>query len=86
MYVNRKWDIHLSPVTPGGPAGERAAKVTNRIKGKPKLMLTVLITHVVTVGMFVWATFTLGAYAVQPMVSTLLKEISKRILVPQRRK
>jgi hypothetical protein len=84
MFVNRKWDMHLSPLNPGGPARARASKVSNRIKSKPKLVLTIFIIHLVTVGMFVWATFALGVYAVQPMVSTLLKEISRQ--KPQRKK
>lgn len=77
MLVNRKWDMHLMPDFPGGAAWGRARKTTNRITFTPKLMLTVFLTHVFTVGCFVWATFTLGVYGIQPAVSCLLRQMSQ---------
>ena len=69
MVVNRKWDMHLMPNYPGGAAWGRAKKTTDRIMLKPKLMLSILFTHVLTVGIFIWASFTLFVYGIVPLVS-----------------
>eukprot|EP00547_Thalassionema_nitzschioides_P002266 CAMPEP_0194217906 /NCGR_PEP_ID=MMETSP0156-20130528/22490_1 /TAXON_ID=33649 /ORGANISM="Thalassionema nitzschioides, Strain L26-B" /LENGTH=597 /DNA_ID=CAMNT_0038947069 /DNA_START=22 /DNA_END=1812 /DNA_ORIENTATION=+ len=54
MYVNRKWDIHVKPDLPAGPSFARAKKTKDRLMSKPKLMLLILISHLATVGLFVW--------------------------------
>ncbi|CAB9500820.1 expressed unknown protein [Seminavis robusta] len=77
MYVNKKWNFNTSPTDPAGATGARAQKVTNRIMGKPKLFLTIFFIHLFTVGVFVWATMTIGVYAVQPLVSSMLKKIPR---------
>lgn len=77
MMVSRKWDMHLMPDYPGGSAWERARKTSNRITYTPKLMLTIFLVHLFSVGIFVWATFTLGVYAIQPGVSCLLRQLSQ---------
>lgn len=71
MVVNKKWDMHLMPNYPGGSAWGRAKKTTDRIMLKPKLMLSILFAHVLTVGVFVWASFTFWVFGVLPLLSRI---------------
>lgn len=68
MYMNKKWDMHLSPTIPGGPNGARAKKTTLRILFEPRLSWTVTLLHVVFTAIFVWSAMTLGVFFVYPSI------------------
>mgnify|MGYP007080219342 CR=1 FL=1 len=78
MYVDKKWDMHLMPNSPGGAAWGRAKKASNRIFTHPKLLFTILFTHAITVGVYVWATFTIGVFVIVPCWLRLSLFLSKQ--------
>ena len=45
MYVNPKWDMHISPAEPGGPTGPRAMKNVNRIVFTPKISFPIFFQN-----------------------------------------
>jgi len=67
MLVNKKWEMHLMPNYPGGVAWGRAKKITDRIMLKPKLMLTILFSHLITIGVFIMACFTFCVHGIMPV-------------------
>jgi hypothetical protein len=60
MYVNPKWDMHVSPRNPGGPTGVRALKNVVRIVFTPRISFTIFFQLLLCMFIFVNAIMTLA--------------------------
>lgn len=60
MYVNPKWDMHMSPALPGGPKGERALKYIRRYSSMPQVAIPMFLQTFIPMVTFVFSVMTLG--------------------------
>lgn len=68
MYMNHKWDMHLSPIIPGGPNGSRAEKTAARVAFTPWLSGVLQVIHVGATSIFVWSSMSFGAFIFFPLL------------------
>ncbi|CAB9527684.1 expressed unknown protein [Seminavis robusta] len=68
MYLNHKWDMHLSPTIPGGPNGHRAQRTASRIFFSAKLASVLQLIHISLTSCFVWSSMTFGAFFLYPLL------------------
>ena len=91
MFVNPKWDMHLSPSHPGGPSGPRAMKQVYRITVLPQLGIVIFIQNVGSMIAFVYSIMTLGMHVLYPfcvrsVVNVFMsKRRAQRDLLPLKR-
>jgi len=67
MYVNPKWDMHISPSRPGGPTGARALKSIVRIVFTPRLSLLLIFVSLGCIALFVFSVMALGMHLIYPL-------------------
>jgi len=60
MYVNPKWDMHISPAEPGGPTGPRAMKTVSRIVFTPRISLLIFFQNLGSMLLFVHSVLVLS--------------------------
>jgi hypothetical protein len=78
MYVNPKWDFHISPTKPGGPTGVRALKNIIRIVLTPQLSTMILFQNIGCMILLVFSVMSIGMHLIYPLCL-------KRILVVRQR-
>jgi hypothetical protein len=88
MYVNRRWDMHLDPMKPGGPTGWRAKNIIGYVTGTPRIFFWVMVVHLSAYLAFVHSITTLGVYLVYPLMAPLLvgSQSIRRLLSSHQRK
>ena len=60
MYVNPKWDMHISPAEPGGPTGPRAMKTVSRIVFTPRISFLIFFQNLGSMLLFVHSVLVLS--------------------------
>lgn len=86
MYMNRKWDMHLSPTIPGGPNGSRAQRTATRIFFSPFLSGILQLIHFGATAIFVWSSMSLGAFFFFPFLFQGGLQLPWHVLGQTRRK
>jgi hypothetical protein len=66
MYVNPKWDMHLTLENPGGPLGYRALRIAARIASMPKLSMAIGGQVILCTILVVWCFLVLAHHLVMP--------------------
>mmetsp|Transcript_6760 Transcript_6760/g.9829 ORF Transcript_6760/g.9829 Transcript_6760/m.9829 type:complete len:752 (-) Transcript_6760:25-2280(-) len=67
MYVNPKWDFHISPTKPGGPTGVRALKNIVRIVFTPRLSALIFFQNIGCMTLFVFSVMYIGMFLIYPL-------------------
>lgn len=62
MFVNPKWDMHMSPTLPGGPKGEQALKFFRRFGTLPNVAIPMFLFNFVPLSILVLSVMTLGVH------------------------
>lgn len=62
MFVNPKWDMHMSPTHPGGPMGEKAMRFMRHYGSLPAVAIPMAIQNVVPLAIMVLSVMTLSVY------------------------
>jgi len=71
MYVNRRWNMHVSPDHLGGPTGWRATKAINHVTTTPRLLGTMILCQFFGYFLFIYNTFMLGVFLVYPLTTPI---------------
>jgi hypothetical protein len=79
MYVNPKWDMHLTLENPGGPLGYRALRIAARIASSPKLSMAIGGQVVLCTILAVWCFLVLAHYLVLPLFYLMSDGFNYRI-------
>ncbi|CAB9500085.1 expressed unknown protein [Seminavis robusta] len=67
IYVNPKWDCHMSPTLPGGPKGERAMKSVKRFASLPRVSIPLFLQTFVPLVLCTFSVMTLSFHALRPL-------------------
>mmetsp|Transcript_10963 Transcript_10963/g.25843 ORF Transcript_10963/g.25843 Transcript_10963/m.25843 type:complete len:776 (-) Transcript_10963:143-2470(-) len=83
MYVNPKWDLHLSPAEPGGPTGPRAMKTVNRIVFTPKISFPIFFQNLSCMLLFIHSVLVLSMKVLYRSWSKILRGTKvQRMILP----
>ena len=83
MYVNPKWDMHISPAEPGGPTGPRAMKNVNRIVFTPKISFPIFFQNLGCMLLFVHSVLILSMKVLYRIWIRLLRGTKvQRMILP----
>jgi hypothetical protein len=65
MFVNPKWDMHMSPNKPGGPQGEQALRHFRRFGTLPQVAIPMFLLNFVPLSILVFSVMTLGVHCMK---------------------
>lgn len=83
MFINPKWDMHISPAEPGGPTGPRAMKNVNRIVFTPKISLPIFFQNLGCMLLFVHSVLILSMKVLYRFWSKILRGTKvQRMILP----
>lgn len=78
MFVNPKWDMHMSPTHPGGPKGEKAMRFMRHYGALPAVAFVMAIQNVVPLAILVLSMMTLGIYYLKMIQARLANRQSTK--------
>ena len=81
MFVNPKWDIHMSPTNPGGPKGETAVRFLQHYGSLPAVAIPMGIQNVVPLATLVLSVVTLSVHYLSRMLGFLP---NARLAIPRK--
>ena len=67
MFVNPKWDMHMSPTLPGGPKGEQALKYFRKFSSTPEIAAPLFLVVFVPLSILVFSSMTLGVHGLMAL-------------------
>jgi len=73
MYVNRKWDLHVSPENPAGPRGDHAASALDHYLSFPPIFCWLFVQRVSSFLMMAFTSMTLTIHVFLPFLYYLLR-------------
>jgi len=62
MFVNPKWDMHMSPTHPGGPKGEKAMRFMRHYGSLPAVAITMALQNVIPLAVLVLSAMTISIF------------------------
>jgi hypothetical protein len=74
MFVNPKWDMHMSPNKPGGPQGEQALRHFRRFGTLPQVAIPMFLLNFVPLSILVFSIMTLGVHCMKMLRRTFCSD------------
>ena len=78
VFVNPKWDMHMSPAHPGGPQGEKAMRFMSHYGTLPAVAITMALQSVIPLAMLVLSVMTISIHSLTRLQAFWSKVLSVR--------